>query len=189
MNLLLPDLAGASLTDPQILALHNVSYTRSAELANPGTCADDFHIGQVVTLFSRNGFRTAVVVKVGRKNVTVLYATEGGIAEAIRTADMFAQRNSPAGRRLTARQCSERYRSDFAFWTAEANPATAKYRDDRSGTAASADAFVKAHPDVDVYVAEQTARAIAETERQAAQHWTEHLNFTTKAAKFSEVGR
>ena len=48
--------------------------------------AADFEVGQLVSIYSRGLFRLAVIEKIGRKNVTVVYTTQGAIRDAAQYA-------------------------------------------------------------------------------------------------------
>ena len=52
-------------------------------------------LGDIVAIHSRGQYRTAVVTKIGKTNVTTSYITAGGIEEAARWQEAYRTRTAP----------------------------------------------------------------------------------------------
>jgi hypothetical protein len=154
--------------------------------------ADDFQVGQVVSIFSRGNNRLAVIEKIGRKNVTVIYVTEGGIKEAEKFR--FNAINANAKSIAKAEQTSalrnwDYYAAPFQGYDWASAEEQAKYLAEHTARATE---FLAEHPDREAYGQETYDKAIARVEarRESAKNSTpgSWANVTTKSVKFSEVG-
>lgn len=112
---------------------------------------DNIELGQHVAAYSRGRVREAVVSKIGRKNVTVTYTTQGAIdaAHKIASRDLVAAEH--ANRKRNAEQAAE-YRAtadaiDAGVEEAPSYADAAKYRkwaDDSERRSQDAEALAKA---------------------------------------------
>lgn len=82
-------------------------------------------VGDTVVGYSRGKYRVATVTKVGRKNVTIAYRTQGGVDQMRRLAAAFRSRDYDQ----VLRDLIARYERNRDFARQEADPATAKYWD------------------------------------------------------------
>jgi hypothetical protein len=182
------------------VALANVAANKSDHVPgfvpNPDATAADFEVGQVVSIFSRGYFRTGVVEKVGRKNVTVLYTTEGAIKEAFDRRDACLAAAVEIDTRLAnVRAQAEK---NWTYYTSEAvvdqfaADFPNQYPPERIAEEKAKKTAFAAENDHDAWVqaAVDTQRAAIEerAERARSFHPAEWSNFTAKSAAFDKVG-
>lgn len=125
---------------------------------------EDARVGDRVVVYSRGGWRNALIAKLGRKRVTVAYTTAGAWESAQKIFE-----NAQADRTEQVRASTAKIaRSNHAFYVQEANPETAKYTSNRQPGEAERFAEIAATP-VEQYVAEQVAREVERYQADRAE--------------------
>lgn len=183
-------------TDLNSIALANVAARKDDHphgfTPNPDATAADFEVGQVVSIYSRGYYRSGVVEKVGRKNVTVLYFTETSVREG---TERLLRTRAKSDAQL-AYEADEQAKHARRNWEYKARRATEELPEDatRWGVKAQAEAaeYIAANPDVEVVVAEARASHLAwlERSRQLARdgRLEEFSNDTRKSDSFDKIG-
>jgi hypothetical protein len=176
-----------SAADLNAIALASVTASKDGHprgfAPNPAATAADFEVGQVVSIYSRGYYRTGVVEKVGRKNVTVLYFTETSVREGTerllraRARSEFAVNED----RLVAEDFVARVREVHAREQAEGCTYGWADKFARQGFA-DIDAWAAAH------VADAVERAERRTEAALAGDLAHFSNDTRKADAFNKIG-
>lgn len=159
--------------------------------------ADDFEVGQLVSIYSRGLYRLAVIEKIGRKNVTCVYTTQGALTDAAKHIQRIRDRFHGIHVHLAYRrdQALRNYRfyTDEAVVDESAARFPGQYPADRiASEKAKKRDFAAEHPDADAYADAEVAVLRAEIkaayERIQTPDPALFVTFTRKSVAFGEVG-
>ena len=171
--------------DFEAVALANIGSPMEDKLTDLTTAPE---VGQIVAFYSRGRMRTGVIKKVGRKNVQVLYTTDGAVRESgeihfFHTTRVAAQVEKDV-RSVEAR--------NFAFYEREIGP-NAEFHGPNSyrGEDAPASYHEIVAEGKDAYIQRRVDVALAEVEakRQEAQERGPlgYVHFTTKSVAIDKL--
>jgi len=164
---------------------------------NPAATADDFQVGQVVAIFSRGNERLAVIEKIGKKNVTVAYVSEGGVSDGHKAHARILSYDAKAIADSVAAQAGKNY--DYHVKVAagqherHSDPKWADYftPERKAADIAEAQAWLDAAGSKADYVAAQWDKEFARTNETVAfaqaHDYRAYVNVTRKTVKFGEV--
>lgn len=164
---------------------------------NADATADDFEVGQLVSIYSRGLYRLAVIEKIGRKNVTCVYTTQGALTDAAKIKQSAIARFHGIDVHLAYRReqalRNYRYYTDEAVVDESAARFPGQYPADRiASEKAKKRDFAAENPDADVYADADVAVLREEIERRYAAATAADeffaVTFTRKSVAFGEVG-
>lgn len=88
--------------------------------------------GDMVLIRGHGRYRLAVVTKVGRKNATAIFTTEGAVKQALDTTAYYAALNNPVDRERLAAKARTEAKATYTFLSEQIAAGNVHYTDERS---------------------------------------------------------